>query len=112
TSNNPLGIFMARNNGLFDKLSSAEYKQGLYRRAVKELKITKPYSKKKQLKEETIKIIKDLYNQNTRLSQKCTDLNNKLDKKKRLKLKTMLPALQDPTLCEELNKCELDKCLE
>ncbi|CAG8548959.1 8709_t:CDS:2, partial [Cetraspora pellucida] len=24
----------------------------------------------------------------------------------------MLPALQDPTLCEELNKCELNKCLE
>ncbi|CAG8780979.1 5469_t:CDS:1, partial [Cetraspora pellucida] len=56
--------------------------------------------------------IKDLYNQNTRLSQKCTDLNKKLDEKKRLKLKTMLPALQDPTLCEKLNKCELDKCLE
>ncbi|CAG8804682.1 7506_t:CDS:2, partial [Cetraspora pellucida] len=109
-----LGISMAKNNGLFNKLSSTEYKQGLYRRTVNELKITKPYSKNKQFKKEMIKsnMIYDygLYNQNTRLSQKCTDLNNKLDEKKRLKLETMLSALQDPTLCEELNK--LDKCLK
>ncbi|CAG8735226.1 14577_t:CDS:1, partial [Cetraspora pellucida] len=47
TSNNTLGISIAKNNGLFDKPSSTEYKQDLYRRAIKKLKITKSYSKKK-----------------------------------------------------------------
>ncbi|CAG8715422.1 16929_t:CDS:2, partial [Racocetra persica] len=129
TSNNTLGISMAKNNSLFDKPSSIEYKQGLYRRAIKELKITKSYSKKKlllilnkqeykepfllneiihskeELKKKLNKVIKDLNNRNILLSQNCTNLNNKLDEEKRLKLETMLsPALQDPTLCKELNK--------